>query len=238
MYCIYCGDKNPRDARFCGNCGRPTVTPVWHKDKSINSLKKKVFDIFPTKESLQIYPKRLSRHEHINSEKTISLVAALLFVAVVALELLRHLTLSSTLLYIIHYFGYALIVVGLFTRKYPMSGAGFSMIAIDYAIRAYEFSKGAFGLSDYFFDQEFQCIVFCISYTLIIFGVVLSGKKSRCFAIPAILLRVAFRVLMLMDALYFTRSAQKDIVEIFGFIAICILRWKNRRIEIDTTAKT
>lgn len=23
MYCPHCGDKNPDDARFCGNCGKP-----------------------------------------------------------------------------------------------------------------------------------------------------------------------------------------------------------------------
>ncbi len=31
MYCIYCGKKNPEDAKYCGSCGKPTVVPVYHK---------------------------------------------------------------------------------------------------------------------------------------------------------------------------------------------------------------
>ena len=226
MYCIYCGEKNPSDARFCGNCGRPTVTPVWHGKRLSETPEKEFSRVLPSNKALQLTKRILPRSGQDNNEKTIALIAALLFVAVICLDLLRHLQLSSWLLYVLYYTGYAIIVVGLFSHRYSISAVGFMSLAIVSAIRAYEYSKGVMGISDFLGEQEIQCIVLCISYLLITFGISLSGKASRMFSIIAILIRMGFRALLVVDALYFSRSALRDTVEILAFIAICVLRWR------------
>lgn len=229
MYCIYCGEKNPSDARFCGNCGRPTVTPVWHGKRLSETPEKEFSRVLPSNKTSQLTKRILPRSGQDNNEKTIALIAALLFVAVICLDLLRHLQLSSWFLYVLHYTGYVIIVVGLFSQRYSVSASGFISLAIVSAIRAYEYSKGAFGISDFLFDQEVQCIVLCISYFLIIFGISLSGRPSRLFSITALLIRMGFRALLLVDALYFSRSTLRDIVEILALIAICVLRWRKNK---------
>ena len=171
MYCIYCGEKNPSDARFCGNCGRPTVTPVWHGKRLSETPEKEFSRVLPSNKTSQLTKRILPRSGQDNNEKTIALIAALLFVAVICLDLLRHLQLSSWFLYVLHYTGYVIIVVGLS----------------------------------------------------------LSGRPSRLFSITALLIRMGFRALLLVDALYFSRSTLRDIVEILALIAICVLRWRKNK---------
>lgn len=233
MYCIYCGKKNPDDAIFCGSCGERTVVPVYRdKTKSTAPDVKKDrtrSSTIPTIRSIS-ENNTFSRSDYINY---LPIVIAILFIVVVIIKLINGIKLDS-LTFWTRYAGYALVIVGFFRKKNPLSFVGFALIAAGHGVVAYLYAQGDYGIKDFYYDEMFHNIVYCSSFVLIALATILSGIISRFFSLPAILIRFLYRLILLTNGSSFSKSAVVDIIEILAFAAICVMNWKKKAYNTKT----